>query len=229
MQRVRVQYAKRGAARFTSSRDVSRALERSLRRASVPMAYSSGFSPHPRISYANSSPTSAATEAEFLELGLSAQCDLDKLAAALDGALPKGLDVVAVAASDSRSWGELLQASTWLIDLGAVDGDQLSTAVEAFLRADQSIVRRMTKSGVREFDARAATHRLRHPAGDDEGSIEVVLAHTTPLVRPEDVVAALRELQPDLNTGKPALTTRLNQGVWTDGVMVNPLTNQPWP
>ena len=70
-----------------------RAFERALRRAAVPMAYSSGFSPHPRISYPNASPTGAATEAEYLEIGLAAACDPDKVRVALDAALPPGLDV----------------------------------------------------------------------------------------------------------------------------------------
>src|SRR4029453_11201813 len=75
----RVKYAKRGRARFTSHRDFGRAFERALRRAGVPMAYSSGFSPHPRISYPNASPTGAASEAEYLEIGLAAACDPDKV------------------------------------------------------------------------------------------------------------------------------------------------------
>ena len=79
VQRLRVRYAKRGRARFTSHRDFGRAFERALRRAGVPMAYSSGFSPHPRISYANASPTGAASEAEYLEIGLASACDPDKV------------------------------------------------------------------------------------------------------------------------------------------------------
>ena len=71
VQWLRLRYARRGRARFTSHRDFSRAFERALRRAEVPMAYSSGFSPHPRISYANAAPTGAASEAEFLEIGLT--------------------------------------------------------------------------------------------------------------------------------------------------------------
>ena len=56
-----MRYAKRGRARFASHRDIGRALERALRRAGVPMAFTSGFLPHPRISYAGASPTGAAT------------------------------------------------------------------------------------------------------------------------------------------------------------------------
>ena len=50
VQRLRIRYAKRGRLRFTSHRDFSRAFERAVFRARVPMAYSSGFNPHPRIS-----------------------------------------------------------------------------------------------------------------------------------------------------------------------------------
>ena len=96
VQRLRIKYAKRGRARFTSHRDFGRAFERALRRAAVPMAYSSGFSPHPRISYANAAPTGAASEAEYLEIGLAAACDPAAVHAALDAALPPGLDIVEV-------------------------------------------------------------------------------------------------------------------------------------
>src|SRR3954469_198128 len=53
VQKLRIRYAKRGRLRFTSHRDFARALERAIRRAGLPIAFSSGFSPHPKISYAN--------------------------------------------------------------------------------------------------------------------------------------------------------------------------------
>ena len=64
VQKLRIRYAKRGRLRFSSTRDFSRALERALRRADVPMAVSAGFHPHPLISYANAAPTGTASEAE---------------------------------------------------------------------------------------------------------------------------------------------------------------------
>ena len=70
-QRLRIRYAKRGRLRFTSHRDFSRAFERAVFRARIPMAYSSGFNPHPRISYAGAAPTGSASEAEYLELTLA--------------------------------------------------------------------------------------------------------------------------------------------------------------
>ena len=71
-QRLRLRYAKRGRLRFSSHRDFQRAFERALRRAGVPMAYSQGFNPHPRVSYANSAPTGTASEAEYVEIAVTA-------------------------------------------------------------------------------------------------------------------------------------------------------------
>ena len=75
VQRLRIRYAKRGRLRFTSHRDFSRAFERAMFRAGMPMAYSSGFNPHPRISYAGASPTGSASEAEYLEIALAEVVD----------------------------------------------------------------------------------------------------------------------------------------------------------
>ncbi len=80
VQRLRIRYAKRGRLRFTSHRDFARAFERALRRAQVPMAYSAGFTPHPKVSYANAAPTGVASEAEYLEIGLAEVRDPDRAA-----------------------------------------------------------------------------------------------------------------------------------------------------
>ena len=79
--KVRLRYAKRGRLRFSSHRDFQRAFERALRRAGVPMAYSAGFRPHPKISYANAAPTGVASEAEYIEIRLAARFDVDQLRA----------------------------------------------------------------------------------------------------------------------------------------------------
>ena len=117
VQRLRIRYAKRGRLRFTSHRDFSRAFERAIFRARVPMAYSSGFNPHPRISYAGAAPTGSASEAEYLEIGLAETQDPAAVRAALEEALPDGLDVVEVVEAAGGSLADLLEASHWLVDL----------------------------------------------------------------------------------------------------------------
>ena len=220
MQRLRVRYAKRGRARFTSHRDFGRAFERALRRAGVPMAYSSGFSPHPRIAYANASPTGAASEAEYLEIGLAERCDPVKVQTALDAALPPGLDVVEVVPSPPGALADLLTGSRWAVDLVDVEPSVVRDAVARLLAAESVQVERMTKNGLRHFDARAAVVSLEVDAGSstaDEGAgrlrLLVTLEHTVPAVRPDDVLAALAAVSPDAAPAAAPVLTRLTQGV----------------
>lgn len=220
MQRFRLRYAKRGRARFTSHRDFARAFERALRRAGVPMAFSSGFTPHPRISYANAVPTGVATEAEYLEIGVAERCAAARLREALNAALPDGLEVLELVEATADTLADHLQVSHWQIDLGAYG--ELTGAVPAFLERESLAVQRMTKRGMRDFDTRAATVSLR---AVDADRLELVLRHEVPQVRPDDIVralAALAGLEVD-----PAVVrlTRVAQGVWDGSGIIDPLTS----
>ena len=207
VQRLRVRYAKRGRLRFTSHRDFGRAFERALRRAGIPMAYSSGFSPHPRISYSTASPTGASSEAEYLEIGVSQSCLPDLVARELDAALPDGLDVLAVVEADKQALADQLTASRWRIGLPEVDQQAIETAVDTFLRAESAPTERMTKNGLRTFDAREAVVSM-EPL---PGGMALVSRHLTPLVRPDDVLTAMARLAPDFQPPRPEIT-RLQQG-----------------
>ena len=230
MQRVRVRYAKRGRLRFTSHRDFSRAFERAVVRARIPVAYSSGFHPHPRISYAGAAPTGAASEAEYLEVALAQVSDPAALLAALDEALPPGLDVLEVVVSEGGSLADLLEGSVWRCRLPGVSDAAAADAVRRFLDADEVLVERMTKKGLRTFDSRAAVVRLGvvalgglMPSGiggavrnlaDNQGEcaiLEMVLRHGIPSVRPDDVLAGLRAIT-GLGATVAPLHERLAQG-----------------
>jgi len=218
VQRLRIRYAKRGRLRFTSHRDFSRAFERALFRARIPMAYSSGFNPHPRISYAGASPTGAASEAEYLEIALAEQVGPEAVRRDLDDSLPDGLDLLEVVVSAGGALADRLEASVWDITLVGVDPGALSDAVDQLLAASEVPVERMTKKGLRRFDARSAVVSLQarpsSASGDAEETcaiLQVVLRHGTPSVRPDDVLAALGEIT-GTQFDPAALAQRLAQG-----------------
>jgi radical SAM-linked protein len=225
VQRLRVHYTKRGRLRFSSHRDFQRAFERALRRAAVPMAYSAGFSPHPKVSYAGAAPTGTASEAEYLEIALAERCDPARLRAALDESLPADLDVleiVEVPVHGAGSLADRLQASVWHIRVDGIRYDVAARAVACFLAAPAVEVSRMTKNGVRTFDARGAVISLtvqdtpQPQPGAAEASppcaiLHLVVRHVTPAVRPDDVLAGLRQVGALAPLETPAVT-RLAQG-----------------
>lgn len=221
VQRLRVRYAKRGRLRFTSHRDISRAVERAVRRADVPVAFSAGFSPHPRISYVGAAaPTGVASEAEYLEIGVTRQCDPDRLRAALDTSLPPGLDVLAVVEASTGNLADQLECSVWELRLPQADPVLAATAVERFNAAERVEVERLTKKGLRRFDAREAVLNLEVIEGTETTAgqassqpcviLRMVVRHATPAVRPDDVLTGLRlaGFAPPV----PPEVTRLAQG-----------------
>jgi radical SAM-linked protein len=213
VQRLRIRYAKRGRLRFTSHRDFSRAFERAVVRARIPMAYSSGFNPHPRISYAGAAPTGAASEAEYLEIGLAEVSEPDVVRRALADALPDGLDVLEVVDGASVGGGSLaerLEASRWSVVVAA-PLDEVVAAVGAFLSAGSVTVERMTKKGLRSFDCRSAVVVLGVSPHEAGAELDLTLRHTVPAVRPDDVLTGLGEVA-GLRPGGPPLLTRWQQG-----------------
>jgi radical SAM-linked protein len=228
VQRLRIRYAKRGRLRFASHRDFQRAFERALRRAAVPMAYSAGFSPHPKISYAGAAPTGAASEAEYLEIGVTTRVDPGRVMTALNDALPQGLDILTVVEAGAGPLADRLTGSTWQIQLPGVPVDLAAAAVAALLAQSEVLVSRRTKSGIRTFDARVAVVGLdvsACPAPEDTCAIlHLVVRHATPAVRPDDVLSAL-SLVSDLAPPVPPQVTRLAQGVLDEetGELSDPL------
>src|SRR3990170_4028087 len=89
--RVRFRFSKLGKVRFTSHRDTARCWERALRRAELPVSYTEGFSPRPKVSFGLALSTGHESLAECLDVDLAtdpAAVDVDSLPARLDPAPP---------------------------------------------------------------------------------------------------------------------------------------------
>lgn len=215
VQKLRIRYVKRDRLRFTSTRDFQRALERALRRADVPVAYSAGFHPHQKISYTNAAPTGAASEAEYVEISVTRRLDTEAVRRALDAALPEGYGVVEVVEAGPGSLSDLMEGSVWRLDFGRLttrEHAELDRAVQAYLALERAEVTRVMKKGPRTYDTRSAVVAIRQ-VGDVTpcAILDVVVRHTTPAVRPEDVLVAMRAAA-HLRLPRPPRVTRLAQG-----------------
>jgi radical SAM-linked protein len=219
-QRLVIRYAKRGRMRFASHRDVARAIERGVRRGGLPVAFSAGFTPHPKISYAGGAPTGTASEAEYLEIALTGVCSAADVRDRLDAALPDGIDVIEVlelADAPGGAGALRLEGSQWRVILPGVAAAEADRAVQAFLAADSIVVERLTSKGLRQLDARAAVvtleldRRAEQEADAGDAVLHMAVRHVTPAVRPDDILAALSKVAA-LKPSSPPLVTRLAQG-----------------
>src|SRR4030067_2785252 len=94
--RLRITFAKTEAMRYTGHLDLHRTWERTLRRAKLPLAYSQGFKPHPRIVLASALPLGCTSQHEIVDVWLERQESLSVIAARLSRAAPPGLRVLEV-------------------------------------------------------------------------------------------------------------------------------------
>jgi radical SAM-linked protein len=132
---VRLRYTKLGKVRWISHRDVARALERAFRVVQLPLAFSEGFSPRPKVSFGLALSTGHESDAEYVDLVLAEDIDLDALPARLSAALPEGVDVVGAAALAERvpALQEAVTCVEWRVDVAHTD---LTEVDPARLRAE---------------------------------------------------------------------------------------------
>jgi len=137
---VRLQYTKLGKVRWISHRDVARALERAFRVAQLPLAFTEGFSPRPKVSFGLALSTGHESDAEYVDLVFAETFALDDLPQLLSPALPAGIDVVGVVplADRAPALQEAVTCVEWHVDvarrdLTEVDPAQLRAQVDAAL------------------------------------------------------------------------------------------------
>lgn len=114
---LRLKYSKLGKVRFLGHRDVARLWERVLRRAGLPLVYTQGFSPHPKLAFGLALPVGWESTAEYLDVWTSAEVSSDDLKAAVSAVLPEGMDVERVGRPilRSESLSELAEAADYLV------------------------------------------------------------------------------------------------------------------
>lgn len=158
LMKFRVAYTKLGKVRFLGHRDVARLWERTLRKAEIPVAMSTGFTPRARISFGLALPTGAESLIELLDVTVDLSqgdeaSDVPKLGewrGRIDGALPSGFAVTYVGevASGDGSLQESVTASSWIL---VVDHPDVERAVGE-LRASESVYLERERKGEMQRD-----------------------------------------------------------------------------
>jgi radical SAM-linked protein len=187
--RYRIRFAKTEAMRYSGHLDLMRALERTLRRAGLPLAYSQGFSPHPRLHLAAALPLGFTSRSELADVWLETQIAPEAVLAGLAEAAPPGLVFLAVEVIPLRQ--PVLQQETsaaqYELRIERPPGD-LGDRLAVLLDADQ--IMRVRRD--RPYDLRPLIEEAHLDIQGDEAVVHLLLsARPGATGRPEEVLEAL--------------------------------------
>jgi radical SAM-linked protein len=232
--KVRIRFTKLGKIRWTSHRDLARMWERAFRRVQLPLAYSEGFSPRPRVSFGLALPTGHESVAEYLDveltgldgINLGSEGPTGGLAARLSEALPVGVDATAVALLEegTPSLQEDVVSCTWRWAVGTapeadpLDAGWVSARVGSLLAASEAKVTRNRKGTEVVEDVRPGILTLTVEDQAEGVVLSADLAATPRAVRPAEVLLALGPGLEERNV------RRTGQWILRQGERLEPLT-----
>jgi radical SAM-linked protein len=194
---VRLRYTKLGKVRWISHRDVARALERAFRVVQLPLAFSEGFSPRPKVSFGLALSTGHESDAEYVDLVLAEPVSLDDLPARLTSALPEGIAVIGAVPLADRvpALQEAVTCVEWRVDVARsdltdVEPAQLRDRVDAALalRVLPTIKRR--KGRDIEEDVRPVIRRIT-VRDEPSACVEMEMSTQPRGAKPGEVLSAI--------------------------------------
>ncbi len=213
VRRIVLSYSKTGPARYLGHLDLLRTFQRAVRRAGLPIAYSKGFNPHPRMMFASPLPVGAAGLGELAAMDLTEHTDPQALAGRLNSALPRGVFVnEAWLAPLARGTFGVEITSVWSVRVAAPEAVDWESALAGLLDAAEL---RVERSGgkVRDVRGRLLGLRVEGECGR-KAVIEMVLLQKDELsAKPSDVVRAL-----DKSVGPLRVVSLTRRVVMTDSV-----------
>lgn len=191
MLRIRVNFNKTEAMRFTSHLDLYRTWERTLRRAKLPLLYSQGFKPRPKINIAAALPLGFTSQGDLVDIWLSEKLDLAKLRSALQNATPAGLEINSVEEinPETPSLQSKLTAARYSI-LFLAPIPNVEQKIGAIMTSPTIIRQRNQK----EYDLRPLIIEIQSAGGDESRRQKLLLtlqAKESATGRPEEVILAL--------------------------------------
>jgi radical SAM-linked protein len=158
--RIRVRVFKLGEARFLSHLEMVAAIHRAAKRAHLPLLYSHGFHPLPKISFEGALPLGVESLAERADFELSRPIRTEIFMEKLNGELPEGLGVSSLEIiSPSRGMGQTKEAHWCVLGFSHLNGFQ--DKIDAFLERDHVIHAQKRKRGIEEIDLRSVVNRVR--------------------------------------------------------------------
>lgn len=188
---IQLTFAKTPAMRYTSHLDLIRALERTFRRAELPLAYTQGYNPHPRINLISALPLGYTSECEIADVQLEADIPAQEILLALQQTAPPGIEILSVQeiTGHQPAMQTLLLASLFIVTLPDPPAD-LESRIEILLASSELTRQRRGKS----YNLRPLIETLCRLEDNPEGHTRLhmrLAARQDATGRPEEVLKAL--------------------------------------
>jgi radical SAM-linked protein len=191
--RIQITFSKQGALRYTGHLDLHKLWERAARRAELPLAYSQGFHPQPKMNLAAALPLGFSSRCEVLDMRLEHDIPLDELGEKLNATMPAGIRILQVAQADERAPALQTQVVSAEYEVTAIEssfGSDLKRRIDSVMESE-SIIR--TRRG-KTYDLRPLIEELSLiplPEGEGQKIFMKLTAKEGATGRPEEVLDVL--------------------------------------
>lgn len=197
---LRLRFEKTGRAVYISHLDLMRTFQRAFLRAGMPLSYSEGYNPHAKISIALPLSVGVESYCELIDFSLRDKLTLAEIPRRLNAVLPEG-----VKAQEAYRFERKAKHIKWLDVSGVYEYDvgnaaEILPALVEFYGQESLVIERKTKSGIGEADIAPS---IRGITFDDAygGAVRfrALISAQEPTLNPEHLVAALRQLAPEIS------------------------------
>ncbi len=225
--RVILKYTREERVKYISHLDLMRTMQRAVRRAEIPIAYSQGFNPHQIMAFASALAVGVTSEGEYMDIVLSEPMSLPVLKEKLNHALPKGITVLDAVETDKKfpSLMSLIEKADYKVTGRGIDWNR---ALEAYREAHEIFVDKTQKRRVTTINLKDSIYSIGiDPENQDVLRISMKIGNKGSL-KPDLVVETLLKLS-EQDTGQweelgiPAAIHRVGLYYRRNGEWVTPL------
>ncbi|MEN6370406.1 MAG: TIGR03960 family B12-binding radical SAM protein [Armatimonadota bacterium] len=193
----RLIYSKGANLRYLSHLDLVRVFERAVRRAGVPVSYSEGFNPRPRMSFYTQLSVGTTGESEPMTIELAKRIDPVEFVRALNSALPNGLSIKSAVEVDGRK-SPAICGSEYLIGVMGTRNGNMDTAIKTLLSSESLVIARKKEQGFKQVDIRPGIESIELLNGHSEDGCTGVIRARLTSGRPSEIIDALKESIPSI-------------------------------
>ncbi len=167
--KLRMKFKKDRPVMFISHLDMMRTFERAFRRADIPVAFTQGFNPRPKISFTPALSVGITSSSEYMDVEFYEDVQEDDVSIRLNRVLPEGLRVINIGIPDEKMPLSMLNGAMYVVKVALNVGylQELKKSINILSHQEEIIVQKSTKSGTRSVNIAPFIYKIDLLGNDD--------------------------------------------------------------